>query len=187
MTLNRNPTNFFAQVEQSAFCPGNLVPGVELSADKMLQGRSFSYLDTQRHRIGPNFMQLPINRSISPVNNNQRDGNMTYDFNPEPINYSPNSLNDNYPRPANIPVPKPEYTEGYIGRMPILKPDDFTQAGEHFNSLNRFEKEQLSDNIACELHCCRPDIIDRVINNLAKASEKLANMVITDMEKYHFN
>ena len=187
MTLNRNPTNFFAQVEQSAFCPGNLVPGVELSADKMLQGRSFSYLDTQRHRIGPNFMQLPINRSISPVNNNQRDGNMTYDFNPEPINYSPNSLNDNYPRPANISVPKPEYTEGYIARMPILKPDDFTQAGEHFNSLNRFEKEQLSDNIACELHCCRPDIIDRVINNLAKASEKLANMVITDMEKYHFD
>src|SRR5574344_153610 len=98
MTLDKNPTNFFAEVEQVAYCPGNIVPGIQLSADKMLQGRSFSYVDTQRHRIGPNFMQLPINRSISPVNNNQRDGQMTYCFNPEPINYSPNSLNNNIDR-----------------------------------------------------------------------------------------
>ena len=65
MTLNKNPDNFFAQVEQAAFCPGNIIPGVEFSADKMLQGRSFSYLDTQRHRIGPNFMQLPVNKPLN--------------------------------------------------------------------------------------------------------------------------
>ncbi|MDD5934618.1 MAG: catalase, partial [Clostridiales bacterium] len=69
MTLNRNVDNFFSETEQAAFCPGNIVPGIEFSNDKMLQGRVFSYLDTQRYRIGPNFAQLPINRSISPVFN----------------------------------------------------------------------------------------------------------------------
>lgn len=185
MTLNRNPENFFAQVEQSAFCPGNIVPGVELSADKMLQGRSFSYLDTQRHRIGPNFMQLPVNRSVSPVNNNQRDGNMTYLFNPQPINYSPNSLNHNNPRPARLPAVPPAYAEGYIVRMPIFKTDDYTQAGEHFHSLNRQEQEALADNIAVELYRCKPDIIDRVIDNFSKASRQFAGMVLAAMERYY--
>lgn len=185
MTLNRNPDNFFAQVEQAAFCPGNIVPGVELSADKMLQGRSFSYLDTQRHRIGPNFMQLPVNRSVSPVDNNQRDGNMTYLFNPQPINYSPNSLNQNYPRPAKITVPPPAYAEGYIVRMPIYKTDDYTQAGERFHSLTECEQENLCDNIASELYRCKPDIIDRVISNFSKASRQFASMVVNSMKKYY--
>ncbi|MGN0157133.1 MAG: catalase [Lachnospiraceae bacterium] len=185
MTLNQNPSNFFAEVEQSAFCPGNIVPGVELSADKMLQGRSFSYLDTQRHRIGPNFAQLPVNRSISPVNNNQRDGSMTYLFNPEPINYSPNSLNGNRPLPAKLPSIQPDYTQGYIVRRPITNPDDFTQAGERFRSLCDEQKAHLSDNIAVELHKCRSDIIDRVLGYFAKASLEFANMVIRDIKKYH--
>lgn len=184
MTLDKNPENFFAQVEQVAFCPGNIVPGVELSADKMLQGRSFSYFDTQRHRLGPNFMQLPINRSVSPVNNNQRDGDMTYIFNPEPINYSPNTLNNNMPMPARIPEPKPVYVEGYIARTPIIKQNDFMQAGEHFNTLTKMEKEHLYDNIAVELHKCKRDIIERVIYNFSCASKEWANGVICAMERY---
>ena len=184
MTLNENPQNFFAQVEQSAFCPGNLVNGIELSADKMLQGRSFSYLDTQRYRIGTNFAQLPINRSICPVNNNQRDGDMTYICNTEPINYSPNSLNRNQPLPASIHVPCPDTACGYIARTPIPKQNDFMQAGEHYLGLSQEQRAHLSDNIASELYCCRKDIIKRVICNFRKANEEWADMVVTDMEKY---
>lgn len=177
MTLNRNPENFFAQVEQSAYCPGNIVPGVELSADKMLVGRSFSYFDTQRHRLGANFMDLPINRSISPVNNNQRDGAATYNFNPEPINYSPNSLNNNNPRPAAINSEPPYYVEGKVMRCPTSKPDDYTQAGEHYNTFTCEEKAVLVDNIAVELYKCKNDIVDRVLCNFYKASKEFGDSV----------
>ena len=187
MTLNQNPENFFAEVEQSAFCPGNIVPGIALSADKMLQGRSFSCLDTQRYRIGANFAQLPVNRSISPVDNNQRDGNMTYLFNPESVNYSPNSLNHNRPCPAALPEAKPEYVEGYIGRTPIAKQNDFYQAGQQFMSYSHEERAHLADNIAVELCTCKKDIIQRVINNFAKASQEWAAMVLRAMRMYKPN
>ena len=186
MTLYENTKNFFAETEQVAFCPANIVPGVELSADKMLQGRSFSFIDTQRHRIGPNFMQLPINRSISKVNNNQRDRNMTYYANPEVINYSPNSLNNNNPRPANINIPSPEHVKGYIVRTPIIKTDDFTQAGERYRSLNKIEKKHLVNNIAVELVKCKPDIIDRVLGYFGKASEEFRRSVIDEMKTCHY-
>lgn len=184
MTLNRNPQNFFAEIEQAAFCPGNIVPGVELSADKMLQGRSFSYLDTQRHRIGPNFAQLPVNRPLKPPLNNQRDGAMTYEFNPSPINYSPNSLADNRPRPADIAVPKPVFVEGDVERKTIPRTDDFEQAGERYRSLSDAERSNLSDNIAVELWKCRKDIIERVLGYFEKADADFAENVRNDMEKY---
>ncbi len=176
MTLNENPKSFFAETEQSAFCPANLVPGVELSDDKMLQGRAFSYIDTQRHRIGPNFMQLPVNRAISPINNNQREGDMEYWINPNPINYSPNTLSGNVPLPANIPVPPAKMAKGKVVRQPITKTDDFTQAGERFRSFTRREKEVFVDNIAVELAVCKKDIVDRVLHNFAQASMEWARM-----------
>ncbi|PWM45124.1 MAG: catalase [Clostridiales bacterium] len=182
MTLNKNPENFFAQVEQVAYCPGNIVPGVELSADKMLQGRSFSYLDTQRHRIGPNFAQLPINRSVSPVFNNQRDGAMTYDFNPSPINYSPNTLGNNQPYAANKPEVIGPFVEGEVCRIPIEKTDDFTQAGEHYNSLTKVEKDHLCDNIAVELKNANKGIQERVLEYFRRASPEFAEQVITFMK-----
>ncbi len=184
MTLDKNPENYFAQVEQVAFCPANIVPGVELSADKMLQGRSFSYLDTQRHRIGPNFAQLPINKSISPVENTQRDGAMTYEFNSSPINYLPNSLNDNRPHTANLPNIKGDYVKGIIGRTPIIKTDDFTQAGERYNSLSIIDKEHLADNIASELYAVKKDIQKRVLNYFYSASEEFGKQVEQAMMKY---
>jgi len=184
MTLNKNPKNFFAQIEQAAFCPANIVPGVELSADKMLQGRSFAYHDTQRHRIGVNFTQLPVNRPLSPPLNNQRDGAMTFAFNPSPINYSPNSLADNQPAPSDIPVPKPEYASGYIGRFVIPDTDDFTQAGERYRSLSDLDQKHLCDNIAVELWKCRQDIVNRVMGYFEKADRGFAQGVMRDMEKY---
>ena len=181
LTLNKNPQNFFSQVEQSAFCPANIVPGIELSADKMLQGRAFSYHDTQRYRIGANFAQLPINSASNAVHNNQQDGEMRYKFTPSHINYSPNSLNYNRPTPANIPVPPPQFIEGDIVRQTIAKTDDFTQAGEHFDSLTQTEKQHLYDNIASELKYVRGDIKSRVLSYFSKASKEFANGVVDAM------
>jgi catalase len=91
MTLNRNPQNFFAQIEQAAFSPGNTVPGIGLSPDKMLLGRAFAYNDAQRNRIGTNFHQLPVNRPKVPVNTYMFDGQMAYDHSGAAPVYVPNS------------------------------------------------------------------------------------------------
>ena len=184
MVLNKNPDNFFAEVEQAAFCPANIVPGIEFSADKMLQGRSFSYTDTQRYRIGANFAELPVNRSISPINNNQRDGKMTYNYNPEPINYSPNSLNNNMPYPEENKAPKPIYTSGYITRTPITKTDDYSQAGDRYRNMTQTEKEHLVDNMAVELAQCRKDIVDRVLHHARCASVDWAKKLENAIRKY---
>ena len=173
MTLNKNPDNFFAQVEQSAFCPANLIPGVELSDDKMVMGRGFSYHDTQRYRLGANFMDLPINRSISPVNNNQRDGAATYVFNPEPINYSPNSLNQNKPIPITGLTPPAYPVQGLVKRCPIEKTNDFKQAGQQYRSYTDTEKEHLIDNMAVELSKCNDDIVCRILKNFTAADEEM--------------
>src|SRR5256885_3686957 len=92
MTLNRNPENYFAEVEQSSFEPANMVPGIGPSPDKMLLGRLLSYPDTHRYRIGPNYLQLPINRPKSPVHSYNKDGAMAYTSAPDPV-YAPNSFN----------------------------------------------------------------------------------------------
>src|SRR5690606_31374710 len=91
MTLNRNPDNFFAQIEQAAFSPGNLVPGIGLSPDKMLLGRAFAYNDAQRNRIGTNFHQLPVNQPKVAVNTYMFDGQMTYAHSGNQPVYAPNS------------------------------------------------------------------------------------------------
>src|SRR5690606_13721127 len=91
MTLNRNPENFFAQIEQAAFSPGNTVPGIGLSPDKMLLGRAFAYNGAQRNRIGTNFHQLPVNQPKVPVNTYMFDGQMAYQHSGSAAVYAPNS------------------------------------------------------------------------------------------------
>ena len=93
MTLNRNPDNFFAETEQVAFHTGHLVPGIDVTNDPLLQGRLFSYLDTQLSRLGgPNFAEIPINKSVAPVHNNQRDGMHRTQIDHGRTSYFPNSL-----------------------------------------------------------------------------------------------
>ena len=101
-TLNRNPENYFAEIEQASFEPANFVPGIGPSPDKMLQGRLFSYPDTHRYRIGPNYLQLPVNRPKSPVHSYNKDGAMRYDNPADPV-YAPNSVGG----PAADPLPWP--------------------------------------------------------------------------------
>jgi catalase len=98
LTLNRNPDNFFAETEQVAFHPGHLVPGIDFTNDPLLQGRLFSYTDTQLSRLGsPNFHEIPINRSVNTVHNNQRDGHMRQQIVKGKVSYEPNSIGGGCP------------------------------------------------------------------------------------------
>ena len=125
MVLNRNPKNFFTEVEQAAFCPASIVPGIEFSSDKLLQGRTFSYADTQRYRLGANYLQLPINHPLVPVNNNQRDGFMqTQEFSGQ-VNYEPSNLADAMLKEASSGASRVDRIEGEVTRQKINLTNDF--------------------------------------------------------------
>lgn len=182
MVLNRNPENFFTQVEEAAFCPANLVPGIEFSADKMLQGRTFSYADTQRYRLGANFNELPTNRPLAGVDNNQRDGAMQYQVFNGSVNYYPSSQGGSKPVSQEGEAYKP-YIEGNMTREQIYKTDDFTQAGERYRSLNQTEKEHLVSNLVFDLsHVTKPEIQKRAVDNLRQADQNLGTAVAQGLD-----
>ena len=175
MVLDRNPDNFFTQVEQAAFCPANLVPGIELSADKMLQGRVFSYADTQRYRLGVNFKDLPTNRSLATVANNQRDGAMQTKIFNGSINFAPSSQGGLISA-TEAGVPYELYVQGNITRETIYKTDDFSQARERYLAMNETEKEHLAGNLVADLKwVTKPEIQRLAIDNIiAQIDEGLA-------------
>ena len=183
MTLDKNPDNFFTEVEQSAFCPANVINGIELSADKMLQGRGFSYTDTQRYRIGINFSELPINRPKSPVDNCQQDGAMRYKNRKGAINYKPNSLDDNNPKVCKKAKHKGLYYEGFAVKHPIDKIDDFTQAGERYRSLCEKDKCALIDNILSELWEVPECIQKKLIEYFSNADQEFGDRVKNGLKK----
>ncbi|MDP9110530.1 MAG: catalase, partial [Candidatus Eremiobacteraeota bacterium] len=137
MVLNRNPDNFFAETEQVAFHPGHVVPGIDFSNDPLLQGRLFSYTDTQLTRLGgPNFHEIPINRAVCPFANNQRDGMHRHEINPGQTSYEPNSLNGGWPKETH-----PEeggfasYPEPMTGPKIRTRSETF---GDHFTQATLF-------------------------------------------------
>jgi catalase len=149
--LNRNPENYFAQIEQAAFEPSNLVPGIGTSPDKMLQGRLFAYPDAHRYRIGPNYNQLPVNRPQSEVNSYSKDGAMRYSNPSDPV-YAPNS----YGGPHADPTVASETTTTYGVEDEIIRSayklhaedDDYGQAGTLVRDvMNDAERERLASNI----------------------------------------
>jgi len=165
-------------VEQAAFCPASIIPGIELSADKLLQGRTFSYADTQRHRLGPNYLELPINRPIVPVDNNQRDGAMQIGQFSGPVNYEPNSLGVGMPGEAPEEGTLRSYRiEGEVTRRKISKTNDFKQAGERYLSLSQMDQEHLVDNLIADLMHIDKPIKQRVVENLTKANKELGRSV----------
>jgi catalase len=178
MVLDRNPENFFAETEQAAFCPASIVPGIELSADKLLQGRVFSYADTQRHRLGPNYLQIPVNQPKVPVNNNQRDGFMQYaPYGGGTVNYEPNTLADGMPRETpNTPMSH-LHLEGDVVRKKIGLTNDFQQAGERYRSLSKIDQDHLVDNIVDSLGKANKPIQQRMVANLAKADSEIGKRV----------
>jgi catalase len=157
MVLNRNPQNVFAETEQVAFAPSNVVPGIDFSNDPMLQSRLISYVDTQMHRLGnANHNLLPINRPLCPFHNNQRDGVMPMNIETSRQNYYPNSLGGGHPMPAPASeggyVHYTQRVEGQVirERSPSFS-DHFSQATLFWNSLSDVEKEHLVEAAHFEL------------------------------------
>jgi catalase len=174
LTLNRNPDNYFAEIEQAAFNPANFVPGIGPSPDKMLQGRLFSYGDTQRYRLGINHTQLPVNRPhATTAQNYGRDGAMRGDGNGgRGPNYEPNSFSD-APKQSNEPVYAPLEIHGWTGShqwQQHPEDNDFVQAGDLYRLMDEEAKQRLVNNIAGGLGAVtRQDIIDRSVSYFRQA------------------
>lgn len=188
MTLNRNVDNFFAETESVGFNPGVLVPGMLPSEDKMLQGRIFSYSDTQRHRVGPNYLQLPINAPQCPFSNNQRDGAMPINQQTATINYEPNSY-DTEPKEDHSYREPEQPLSGVIGRNAIEKTNNFGQAGEIYRSYDEDTKQALIKNLLNDFAQIKNrDIVGRAIANFYKADEGLGNALVeganVNIDKY---
>jgi catalase len=181
MVLNRNPKNFFTEVEQAAFCPASIVPGIEFSPDKLLQGRTFSYADTQRYRLGANYLQLPINHPLVPVNNNQRDGAMQIGEFSGLVNYEPSSLAGML-KEAPSGASRVNRVEGEVTRQKINLTNDFAQAGERYRSLSKMDQEHLVDNLIADLMHIDKPIQQRIIENLTKADAKLGKSVANGLK-----
>ena len=151
LVLDRNPENFFAEVEQAGFSPANLAPGTGLSPDKMLMGRIFSYHDTHLHRIGPNYEQLPINSPKSPVNTYNKDAAMTYHHSGNQPVYAPNSHGGPQADPDKGSDLFWDVPEGELGRFAYDKhaaDDDFVQPGNLYrNVMSDTDREHLVENI----------------------------------------
>lgn len=174
MVLDRNPDNFFAEVEQSAFSPGNIVPGVEFSPDRMLQARTFSYADTHRYRLGVNYTLIPVNSPKSAkANNYYRDGAMRVDDNSEgKVNYEPNSFNGPVEREAFRH--SPYEVSGFADSSPYQKhpeDDDFAQAGNLYRIMSEKEKNELVKNISDELKIVKRSIVLRQLAHFFRADK----------------
>ncbi len=181
LVLNRNPDNYFAETEQVAFHPGHLVSGIDFSNDPLLQGRLFSYTDTQLTRLGgPNFAQIPINRPTCPMHNNQRDGHMQQIVNRGETSYFPNAISGGCPMQAK------EDMGGFVSYMEKMQGakvrgktdkffDHFSQAALFFQSQAPHEQQHIIDALTFELgNVTRPAIVERMLGMLNKVDKGLA-------------
>ena len=148
-TLERTPENFFEETEQSAFSPAIQPPGIEPSEDRLLQGRLFSYADTQRYRIGPNYLQLPINHARSPVANNNQNGAMSNRSQSSDVNYEPSVTKAVAETPAYAYSKSP--LAGSTQQARIEKTDNFSQAGVFYRKLDTAARARLVQNLADDL------------------------------------
>lgn len=168
MTLNRNPANVFQETEQSAFAPSNLVPGIEPSEDRLLQGRVFSYADTQLYRIGANALQLPINRPRAGVTNGNQDGAMNSGATSVDVNYQPS---------RRVPMDEQataKYSElalqGKTQQKRIAKTLNFRQAGDFYRSLSAAEQGNLVANLSGDLKAVKnQDTLYTMLSHFYKA------------------
>ncbi|MEO2060736.1 MAG: catalase [Mesonia sp.] len=184
MTLNRNPDNFFAETEQVAFHPGHVVPGIDFTNDPLLQGRLFSYTDTQLSRLGsPNFSEIPINRPINEVHNNQRDAHMRMTVNKGKTAYFPNSIGGGCPHLAKMAEGGFTSYEERIDAKKVRERsesfnDHFSQPALFYRSLQPWEQNHLADAYTFELgKCTYNHIKERMLYILNQIEENLAAKV----------
>jgi len=182
MVLDRWPNNFFAETEQVAYCPANIVPGIDFSNDPLLQGRLFSYIDTQLSRLGsPNFNQIPINAPKCPFSNQQRDGHMQMEQPSGRVAYEPNSLSENSPRetPANGFHSAALTETGEKGRIRAESfADHYSQARQFYLSQTVYEQAHIASAFVFELskveHC---HVCEAIVGHLRNIDEDLAKRV----------
>src|SRR5690606_19428387 len=183
MVLDRWPDNFFAETEQVAFCPANLVPGIDFSNDPLLHGRIFSYLDTQLIRLGgPNFHQIPVNQPRCPFANHQRDGHMQMQIPKGRVNYEPSSLQEDSPRAdarAGFRSHASRADDGAKGRIrPASFADHYSQARMFFRSLDAPEQAHLASALVFELSKVEtPKVRERMVGQLRNIDDSLARRV----------
>ncbi|GAK13191.1 catalase [Geomicrobium sp. JCM 19039] len=187
MTLNRNVDNVFAETEQIALHPGQIVPGIDFSNDPLLQGRIFSYADTQLYRVGTNYQELPINRPVCPIHNNQRDGQGRITINQGQVAYHNNSLADN--TPSEVPPEEGGFStyrstvKGFKERKtaPSFK-DHYSQARLFWNSMSPVEKDHIIEAFSFELGKVKtPFVRQHVVNMLGRISSELAAIVAKEV------
>ena len=191
MTLNKNPENYFAEVEQAAFGTGVLVDGLDFSDDKMLQGRTFSYSDTQRYRVGTNYLQLPINAPKKHVATNQRDGQMAYHVDSAPgqnlhVNYEPSTLGGLHEAPKSGPDHTP-YIQGNLVRQKIDRTNNFGQAGERYRSFEDWERDDLINNLVSTLKPVKKHIQDQMIELFTQCDEDYGRRVREGLQQADSN
>ncbi|GGC56704.1 catalase [Siccirubricoccus deserti] len=168
MVLDRNPDNVHAETEQSAFGTGVLVDGIDFSDDKMLQGRTLSYSDTQRYRVGPNYLQLPVNAAKgAQVRTNQQGGQMAYYVDQagpnKHVNYEPSSQGglQEAPRTGRD---YHQWVEGHLGRYQTTRTqDDYRQAGERYRTFEDWERDDLIANLGADMQACPEEIALRMV------------------------
>jgi len=181
MVLNKNPENYFNEVEQAAFGTGVLVDGLDFSDDKMLQGRTFSYSDTQRYRVGTNYLQLPINAPKKRTATNQRGGQMSYHVDKAPdqsphTNYEPSVIGGLKEAEQVGKVHEPHYNDKLV-REKIDRPNDFGQAGDTYRNLEDWERDELISNLVDALKVCRVEIQNKMIEYFTYADEDYGRRV----------
>nr|WP_309087488.1 catalase [Domibacillus sp.] len=185
MVLNKNPENYFAEVEQAAFGTGVLVDGLDFSDDKMLQGRTFSYSDTQRYRVGANYLQIPINKPKKRVATNQRDGQHAHyvdDGRNPHVNYEPSMLDGLKEAERAGADHQPAYNAKLI-KQPIDRKNDYGQAGDTYRSFEDWERDELISNLVDALSVSHPDIQKAMIGHFTKADEEYGRRVAEGLEK----
>ncbi|KAI1340606.1 CATB protein [Xylariaceae sp. FL0016] len=192
MKLHTNPTNYFAETEQIMFQPGHIVRGVDFTEDPLLQGRIFSYLDTQLNRHGgPNFEQLPINRPVIPIHNNNRDGAGQNLIHQNIAHYTPNTLNGGYPKQAGqnagrgfFSAPIRSVTGGLVRELSSTFDDHWSQARLFYNSLMPVEQQFLINAIRFETSHLKSDTVkDNVLTQLNRISNDIATRVASALGK----
>lgn len=184
MVLDRNPENYFAEVEQLAFAPAHMVPGIEPSPDKMLQARLFSYADTHRHRLGANYQSIPVNCPFaSKIAGYRRDGPMNVQGNQGGMpNYFPNSFGG--PQPVESAAWHADEATGDVSRVETGDEDNFSQCGNFFrNVLGPAERERLTDNIAENLSGAQEFLQRRAVAQFAAADANYGRMIQQKLDR----
>lgn len=186
MVLNRNPSDYFAEVEQVAFSPGVVVDGIDFSNDRLLLGRSFAYSDSQRYRIGSNYLQLPINRPRCQVATNYHGGQMAYHVDAATagtslhVNYEPSIGNALQEAPVR-PKPHQPFVQGNVMRQSIRRTDDHSQAGALYRSMDKYTQDDMVSNLIRFVSGARKELQQIMVDHFYKMDPELGTRVATGL------